>query len=279
MTNIDLQEHKESQILSKSDNIMIKVLLLLLRFLNFLFPKGNVHRFEKTLKFYFGLINTDNYDWVPYQKPSGFLYLDINSKPWYEADDYDVFRKVSETLTRNVKDIKNEWSINSSNQKNLTSRYESSKRYASLKDDDWGKFMLWKDGNFTKSAKHLFPKTVKILSELENYYSPFAEAAFMVLKPGVAIPAHHDTSNVNITCHLGIKIPENCAIRVGSETRSWAEGETLFFDQSFEHEAWNKSQEKRVVLLLDLCHPELTKIEKFLLLMVKKYRSTFILNK
>ena len=279
MTNTDLQEHKESQMLSKSDNILIKVLLLLLRFLNFLFPKGNVHRFEKTLKFYFGLINTDNYDWVPYQKPSGFLYLDINSKPWYEADDYDVFRKVSETLTRNVKDIKNEWSINSSNQKNLTSRYESSKRYASLKDDDWGKFMLWKDGNFTKSAKHLFPKTVNILSELENYYSPFAEAVFMVLKPGVAIPAHHDSSNVNITCHLGIKIPENCAIRVGSETRNWAEGETLFFDQSFEHEVWNKSQEKRVVLLLNLCHPELTKIEKFLLLIVKKYHSTFILNK
>ncbi|MHC5763068.1 aspartyl/asparaginyl beta-hydroxylase domain-containing protein, partial [Nostoc sp.] len=51
-------------------------------------------------------------------------------------------------------------------------------------------------------------------------------------------------------------------IRVGSETRNWTEGKTLFFDQTFEHEVWNKSNEERVVLLLHLYHPELTNVEK-----------------
>ncbi|QKQ73084.1 aspartyl/asparaginyl beta-hydroxylase domain-containing protein [Nostoc sp. TCL240-02] len=45
----------------------------------------------------------------------------------------------------------------------------------------------------------------------------------------------------------------------------------MFFDNSFEHGAWNKSQENRVVLLLDLYHPELTRIEKFLLKFILKH--------
>jgi aspartyl/asparaginyl beta-hydroxylase (cupin superfamily) len=52
--------------------------------------------------------------------------------------------------------------------------------------------------------------------------------------------------------------------RVGNETRPWREGEVVIFDDSIEHEAWNRSQQLRVVLLFDIWRPELTDKERAL---------------
>ncbi|MBE9103654.1 aspartyl/asparaginyl beta-hydroxylase domain-containing protein [Nostoc cf. edaphicum LEGE 07299] len=272
------QEYKESFqneqiLLPDSDNIKIKIFFLLLKSLIFLFPKSNVQRFEKSLKFYLGLINID--DCNPQQKPTLFLYLGLPSKPWYEPDDYEVFKIVTNTLEEGAKDIKSELLMNIHNKNNFTPVIDPSddpihllgtdiELPASHKKDDWSLFRLWLDGKFTQEARYLFPKTVNILSKLKSFIDPFEDVYFLVLKPGVVLPPHHDASNAYITCQLGLIIPENCGIRVGSETRSWTEGKTLFFDQSFEHEAWNKSQKERVVLLVHLRHPELSNLENFL---------------
>ncbi|MGJ5628671.1 aspartyl/asparaginyl beta-hydroxylase domain-containing protein [Nostoc sp. CALU 1950] len=264
-----LPEYKQSlprqQILSESDNRRLKILFSLLAMLNFLFPKSNISRFEKSIKFYFGLIDINNEDCNPHQKPNELLYLGITSKPWYECCDYHVLKFVSDRLEKGAKDIEHEWSSNRLNKHSLVSRCEFSDVHPDLKEDDWGEFVLWKEGKFTKAARSIFPRTVKIVSNLESFVIPFGQVVFLVLKPGVSLPPHHDASNIDLTCQLGLIIPENCGIRVGSETRSWTEGQTLFFDHSFEHEAWNKSDKERVVLLLDLYHPELTRFEKFLL--------------
>jgi aspartyl/asparaginyl beta-hydroxylase (cupin superfamily) len=39
-------------------------------------------------------------------------------------------------------------------------------------------------------------------------------------------------------------------------------GKTLIFDDSIEHEAWNDSEELRVVLLFDIWRPELSTEER-----------------
>jgi aspartyl/asparaginyl beta-hydroxylase (cupin superfamily) len=71
--------------------------------------------------------------------------------------------------------------------------------------------------------------------------------------------------NTRLICHLPLIVPENCgAIRVGNETRPWVEGELLIFDDSMVHEAWNDSDEERVVLLFDIWRPELTEEERVL---------------
>ncbi|MEQ8800656.1 MAG: aspartyl/asparaginyl beta-hydroxylase domain-containing protein, partial [Haliea sp.] len=49
---------------------------------------------------------------------------------------------------------------------------------------------------------------------------------------------------------------------VGNDSRPWREGELLVFDDSVEHEAWNRSNETRVVLLFDIWRPELTADER-----------------
>jgi aspartyl/asparaginyl beta-hydroxylase (cupin superfamily) len=66
-------------------------------------------------------------------------------------------------------------------------------------------------------------------------------------------------------CHLPLVIPPDCALRVGNETRAWREGELLMFDDTIEHEAWNKSSQLRVVLIFDVWRPELSREEQALI--------------
>ena len=67
--------------------------------------------------------------------------------------------------------------------------------------------------------------------------------------------------NARLICHLPLVVPNGCAMRVGSETRSWTEGKLTIFDDTVEHEAWNKSPDTRVVLLFDIARPELDEDE------------------
>ena len=42
---------------------------------------------------------------------------------------------------------------------------------------------------------------------------------------------------------------------MGEEIRHWSEGKAMIFDDSFPHEAWNETDEIRVVLFLDIVRP------------------------
>lgn len=74
---------------------------------------------------------------------------------------------------------------------------------------------------------------------------------FSILGPNTHIKPHTGYTSAVLRCHLGLIIPEHCAIRVGDETQEWQEGKTLVFNDMVEHEAWNKSDKVRVILLLD----------------------------
>jgi aspartyl/asparaginyl beta-hydroxylase (cupin superfamily) len=56
---------------------------------------------------------------------------------------------------------------------------------------------------------------------------------------------------------MGLRVPKGSAIRVGDSTQRWEEGKALVFDDSFEHEAWNDGPGPRVVLVMDIWHPDL----------------------
>jgi aspartate beta-hydroxylase len=51
-------------------------------------------------------------------------------------------------------------------------------------------------------------------------------------------------------------------LRAGDEQRAWRIGECLVFDDSFVHEAWNDSDQTRVVLILDAWNPHLSEAER-----------------
>ena len=67
--------------------------------------------------------------------------------------------------------------------------------------------------------------------------------------------------NTRLICHLPLIVPPGCGFRVGNETREWEEGKLLIFDDTIEHEAWNESDQDRVVLIFDIWRPELSEAD------------------
>ncbi|GAB4562447.1 MAG: hypothetical protein Tsb0020_10770 [Haliangiales bacterium] len=121
----------------------------------------------------------------------------------------------------------------------------------------WRAFYFYRTGRRQDHACRLCPQTAELLEQV-----PIGqEALFSVLEPGAVIPEHTDGLNFFITCHLGLRVPPGCSIRVGDETRTWAPGKTILFNTSFLHAAENPSSERRIVLLVDVWHPELNQAE------------------
>src|SRR5207245_8849324 len=86
-------------------------------------------------------------------------------------------------------------------------------------------------------------------------------AQFSRLRPGIHLPAHCGLVNYQLTVHLGVRVPPDCTIRGGSETRTWTAGGCLVFDDSCEHEVWQRGEGDRVVLLVRVPHTELPAVE------------------
>jgi aspartyl/asparaginyl beta-hydroxylase (cupin superfamily) len=132
------------------------------------------------------------------------------------------------------------------------------------KNDDWGVFFLHNQGE--RVARHCaaLPLTAAALDEVPMVRIPGrGPTAFLSrLRPGTHIPPHHGATNTRLICHLPLVIPGNCAIRVGNDTRTWQLGELIVFDDTIEHEAWNRSDQTRIVLIFDVWNPFLTAAER-----------------
>jgi aspartyl/asparaginyl beta-hydroxylase (cupin superfamily) len=98
----------------------------------------------------------------------------------------------------------------------------------------------------------LCPKTYEILSKIPELIS----ADFSYLPAKTKIKPHKGFTKMVLRAHLGLVIPNDCALRVGEETKTWQPGKMLIFDDSFEHEAWNDSNEDRFILMLDIANPK-----------------------
>jgi aspartate beta-hydroxylase len=136
-----------------------------------------------------------------------------------------------------------------------------------LNNPDWSACYLIKDGRTVAANAARCPATMAVLREVPlcRIAERTPSVLFSLLRPGTRIRPHHGFTNARIICHLPLIIPRDCGLRVGNETRSWREGELVIFDDSIEHEAWNLSQELRVVLLLDVWRPELSEQERTLI--------------
>ncbi len=88
------------------------------------------------------------------------------------------------------------------------------------------------------------------------------EILFSVFTPGTHLLAHRGVTNTRVVAHLPLIVPPDCALRVGGEDHAWQEGRVVVFDDTYEHEAWNRSDQIRVVLIFDLWNPHLTELER-----------------
>lgn len=106
------------------------------------------------------------------------------------------------------------------------------------------------------------PRTVAALRSLPNLGM---SAMFSALTPGTHLWEHCGPTNAVVSLSMGLIAPPGCVIRVGTEERTWREGECLVFDDTYEHEVWHRGDRTRFIMLLDVWHPELTKVERRIL--------------
>ena len=129
---------------------------------------------------------------------------------------------------------------------------------------DWSAIHLFQNGRrIDANARHC-PRTMAAVGALPQPEVPGGSpnAMFSLLAPRTRIPAHTGVANTRLVCHLPLIVPPGCGFRVGETSREWREGEAFVFDDTIEHEAWNDSDQLRVVLILDLWPPALGVAER-----------------
>ena len=130
-------------------------------------------------------------------------------------------------------------------------------------DPDWSALFLCENGVRNEAAIAACPRTWAAMQAV-----PFPDIAnsptvmFSVLRAGARILPHTGMFNTRLVCHLPLIVPPHCHFRVGNEVREWEPGKLMVFDDSIEHEAWNDSDQDRVVLIFDIWRPDLTAAER-----------------
>lgn len=129
---------------------------------------------------------------------------------------------------------------------------------------DWAACFLWEYGEPHQAVLDRCPKTAALLEQLPLARIPgrAPNAFFSMLRPQSHIPPHTGVTNTRAIIHLALDIPPGCGFRVGGETREWVEGKAFAFDDTIEHEAWNTSDQRRAVLILDAWNPHLSEGER-----------------
>ena len=121
-------------------------------------------------------------------------------------------------------------------------------------DDHWKTVFFEAYGITSKANRERCPETAKAIDQVPN----MKLAMLSIFSGNKHVPAHRGPYKGVIRYHLGLVVPQpegSARIRVGDQTRAWVEGESLVFDDSFNHEAWNDAQDDRVVLFLDVVRP------------------------
>lgn len=119
-------------------------------------------------------------------------------------------------------------------------------------------------------ASHLAscPDTARALAQvpLAKIADHAPEVLYSILAPNTHIKPHHGVTNTRVVTHLPLIIPQgDCKLVVGGEEHAWREDQCVTFDDTFLHEAWNRTDQSRIVLILDTWHPDLTEPERIAL--------------
>jgi len=172
------------------------------------------------------------------QVPSVRRYPDLKAKPYWEMSDFPPeCVAILKKFEKNSQLLLNEYhagikAINDNSIPGVTKYFGASEKWRHYD-------LVRQNGSLAPHIPLLFPEYAKILQELSSL-SFLRRVFFAIMEPGV---------------HLE-------ALRVGGIERGWEEGKCLFFDDTFVHSAWNNCSSRKVVLLMRIFHPDLSRDER-----------------
>ena len=217
----------------------------------------------------------------PDQRPMNYL-RGLTAQPWHEPQQHAACRallKAYPTIKAEALQLlRVDAAEAASGSTSLFCAYMST----ALLSGEWADVSLYYNGRRNEDGARRAPRTSALLGDdctlrRDATSCPFGSAFFSLMRPGSRLAPHCGPTNRRLRAHLGLVVPEgDIRIRCGDEAehppRRWREGEVLLFDDSFEHEVWNLTDQPRLVLIVDIWHPQLDTDEKRLKAMASEHQ-------
>jgi len=222
-------------------------------------------RVERALTMHLGDIPQERPD--PRQRPKYFYFPDLPAHPYFERRQFPYLAELEarfEAIRDEAAGVLSAGNALEPFLKLSSPAQQEQFLHGSAGPPAWDAFFFYRHSEAHQQNCRACPHTAASLESLPlvriRAHAP--EICFSVLTPGTTILPHHGVTNTRLVAHLPLIIPEDCALRVGGESRAWHERQCLIFDDTYEHEAWNRSSHLRVVLILDVWNPHLTEPER-----------------
>lgn len=210
--------------------------------------RKDLGRFEEYLRFSLGVEKPAYVN--PLQQPRNY-FPGLTARPWHNPADFEWTAILEENWQR----IKREALA-------LPEEVFRAERSGLNMNGPWNEYFLYAHGRPLKENCRVCPETAEIVGSISDLAGS-GEVFFSIIGPGTHILPHVGVTNSRLRCQLALQVPPGSRIRVGTETRFWQEGHCILFDDSFDHEVWNGPRGTRVVLIMDVWHPELRAAEKW----------------
>jgi len=225
------------------------------------FGPDSMMRVAEALQIYLGTRPAPERD--PRQQPKFFWMPSLPARPFFDRGQFAWYPALEAATTA----IQDELRAVLDSQRELTPFLRIDDKQA---EDDylggdpqsraWDAFFFYRHGERFADAHAACPKTSQALMHvpLTQVADHAPEVLFSVLAPQTHIKVHHGVTNTRVVTHLPLLIPEgDCKLVVGGTEHAWQEGRCVTFDDTFLHEAWNRADQRRVVLILDTWNPYL----------------------
>ena len=227
------------------------------------YGKDSLSRVQKCIRI---LLNEESVTSVDSrQKPTFLFFPDLPATPFYSRDYFQWIDEL-EAITPQIQE-----------ELELISRSEFREEKVFGSDElelenlrgigqspSWTGHYFYRHGERREESCRACPITAAALERVSlcRVRSHAPEVLFSVFSPGTHLLPHRGVTNTRLVAHLPLVVPPDCALVVGGEVHQWNAGEIVIFDDTYEHEAWNRSDRTRVVLIMDVWNPHLTEVER-----------------
>jgi beta-hydroxylase len=145
------------------------------------------------------------------------------------------------------------------------------------KDNRWTNFYLKAYDADIPSAYELAPKTMALIDQVPSMNL----ALLACLNPGKKLNWHHDPFAYTIRYSMGLSTPnsDDCGIIVNGQDYKWADGDSVLFDETYMHKAYNDTDTPRIILMTDIDRPmKIAFVQKLYFLFGKTFNGLFAID-
>lgn len=235
----------------------------LLRPLTDEFGRDSLRRVQAGIRIYFNEDTQQTAD--PRQSPTFFHMPGVPASPYVSLELFPWIERLEASTTKIRGELYGLLEQSKGRERVFTSEeLEAAHLRGMHQPPSWNGYYFYRHGEPRLENHARCPETVAALhaTSLCRIRGHGPEVLFSVFTPGTHLLPHRGVTNARLVAHLPLLVPEDCALVVGGEEHRWHEGKVVVFDDTYEHEAWNRSDKIRIVLIFDVWSPFLSEAER-----------------